>query len=36
MDIKEMGVNTRNWVNSARDMNYWKAHANALLNLWVS
>ena len=23
MDLKEIGINTRNWVDSARDRNYW-------------
>ena len=23
MDFKETGVNTRNWVDSAQDMDYW-------------
>ena len=23
MDIKEMGINTRNWVDSAQDRDYW-------------
>ena len=28
-DLKEIGINTRNWVNSAQDLGYWRA----LLNL---
>ena len=35
MDIKEIGINTNNWVDSARDMDYWRAHVNAPLNLGV-
>ena len=23
--LKEIGINTRNWVDSAQDWNYWKA-----------
>ena len=23
MDLKEIGINTRNWVDSAQDRNYW-------------
>ena len=30
MDPKEIGVNTRNWVDSAQDRNYWRALVNAL------
>ena len=36
MDIKEMGINTRNWVDSAQDTDYWRALVNATLNLRVS
>ena len=25
MDIKEMGINARNWVHSAQDRDYWGA-----------
>ena len=35
MDLKEMGIKTRNWVDSSQDKNYWKALVNAVLNLWV-
>ena len=30
-DLKEIGINTRNWVDSAQDRDYWRA----LLNLRV-
>ena len=33
MDFKEIGVNTRNWVES--DQDYWKALVNVTLNLRV-
>ena len=36
MDLKELGVNTRNWVDLAHDSDYWRALANAALNLLVS
>ena len=36
MDLKEIGINTRNWVDSAQDRDYWRALVNAALNLWVS
>ena len=35
MDLKEIGINTRNWVDSAKDRNYWRALVNAALNLRV-
>ena len=35
MDLKEIGENTRNWMNSAHDKDYWRALVNAALNLWV-
>ena len=36
MDLKEIGINTRNWVESAQDIDYWRALVNAALNLRVS
>jgi hypothetical protein len=35
MDLKEIGINTRNWVNLAPDRDYWRALVNAALNLRV-
>ena len=35
MDLKEIGINTRNWVDSAQDRNYWRAIVSAALNLRV-
>ena len=35
MGLKEIGINTRNWVGSAKDRNYWRALVNAALNLRV-
>ena len=32
MDLKEIGINTRNWVDSAQDRDYWRALVNAALN----
>ena len=32
MDIKEMGINTRNWVDSAQNRDYLTALVNAALN----
>ena len=28
MDIREIGINTRNWVDSAQNRNYWRALVN--------
>jgi hypothetical protein len=33
MDLKEMGIITRKWVDSAEDRDYWRAFVNAALNL---
>ena len=35
MDLKEIGINTRNYVDSAQDGNYWTALVSAALNLRV-
>ena len=35
IDIKEIGVNSRNWVDSAQDRNYWRALVNVALKLRV-
>ena len=35
MDLKEIGVNTRSWVDSAQDRDYWRSLVNAALNLRV-
>ena len=29
MDLKEIGINTRNWIDSDQDRDYWKALVNA-------
>ena len=36
MDLKEIGINTRNWVDSAQDRDYCRALVNTALNLRVS
>ena len=36
MDLKEVGINTRNWVDSAQNRDYLTALVNAALNLRVS
>ena len=35
MDLKEIGINTRNWVDSAKDRDYWRVLVNVALNLWL-
>ena len=35
MDFKEIGINTRNWVDSTQNRDYWKTLENAVLNLRV-
>ena len=35
MDLEEMSNNTKNWVDSAHDRDYWRAFVNAALNLRV-
>ena len=36
MDLKEIRIYTRNWVDSAQDREYWRTFVNAALNLRVS
>ena len=36
MDVKEIGINTRNWVYFDQNWDYWRALVNATLNLRVS
>ena len=31
MDLKEIGINTRNWVDSTKDRDYWRTLLNAVL-----
>ena len=33
MDPEEIGVNMRNWIDSAHDMDYWRVIVNGALNL---
>ena len=35
MDLKEIGINTGNSVDSAQDRDYWRALVNATLNIRV-
>jgi hypothetical protein len=35
MDLKEIGIDTRKWVDSTRNRDYWRALMNKALNLRV-
>jgi hypothetical protein len=35
IDLKGIGINSRNWVGSTQNMDYWRALVNAALNLRV-
>ena len=35
IDLKKIGINTKNWVDSVQDRNYWKVLVNGALNLRV-
>ena len=35
MDIKEIDINRRKWVDSSLDWDYFRVIVNAALNLWV-
>ena len=30
MNLKEMGINTRNWLDSSQDTDYWRAFVNGI------
>ena len=36
VDLKEIGLNTRNWVVWSQDRDYWRALVNVALKLQVS
>ena len=36
MYLKEIGINVRSWIDSAQDMDYWRALVDAALNLQVT
>ena len=36
MDLEEIGINTRNWIDSAQDRGYRRALVNAAFNFLVS
>ena len=35
VDLKEIGIHTRNWVDSGQDRDYWRALVNTTLNVRV-
>ena len=35
MNLKEIGIDTRNWVDSAQNEDYWRARVNEILVLRV-
>jgi hypothetical protein len=35
MDLKEIGIYARNWVDFAQGRDYWGTFVNRTLNLWV-
>ena len=35
MDLEEIGINVKNWVDSAQDGDYWRVFVNVALNHWV-
>ena len=35
MDLTEIGINRRNWADSAQDRDYWRVPVNAAFNLRV-
>jgi hypothetical protein len=35
MDLEEIGINMRIWVDSAQDGDHWRALVNVAWNLWV-
>ena len=35
MNLKEIGINTRNWIDLAQDRDYWRTIEKASLNLRV-
>ena len=36
MNLREIGINTRNWVDSAKDRDYCRVLLNATLNFEIS
>ena len=36
MNLKETGVNKKNWIDSGEDRDYWRNFVNAAMNLQVT
>ena len=36
INLKEIGINTRNWVDSTQDRDYWRTLVNAEMNFRAS
>jgi hypothetical protein len=35
MDLREVGWDVRDWIDLAQDRDRWRAHVNAVMNVWV-
>ena len=35
IDLREVGCGSMDWIERAHDRNRWRAHVNAVMNLWV-
>jgi hypothetical protein len=35
MDLREIGWDTKNWIDLAQDRDQWRALVNMVMNLWV-
>ena len=35
IDLEEIDINTRNWIDSTQVRDYWRVLVNAAVNLWV-
>ena len=35
IDLKEIGINMKNWIDSSQDRDNWRVLVNVALNLWV-
>ena len=35
MDLKEIDISARNWIDLAQDMDYWRALMKVTLNLYI-
>jgi hypothetical protein len=35
LDLREVGWDGRDWIDLAQDRDRWRAHVNAVMNLWA-